>query len=264
MHASFGGISLIDIIISCALAIVFHEIFHVIAARFLGVALYSFRITPLGIKARLKSVPNSFKKQTFIFFSGPLGNFLLALAFSFGNDFFRNLSYANLAIGLYNLLPIYPLDGGQIFIIVFYKLMGGSKTFRLIKRLSIVMKIGMALAGLVQVLIFKNPSLLVAAAMLPGTKLLEETVRMIKLSNLLNRRQRIINKKIYGVRHLIATEDCTLMEIMQKLDYDRFHIIYILDNDMEVIGQITEQQLIKALQTCKGTDRVCDVFFLGL
>lgn len=264
MHAPVGGISLIGIIVSCALAIVLHEMFHMIAARFFGVALYSFRLTPLGIKARLKAMPQSYKKQVFIFFSGPLGNFLLALAFKSFRGFLGDFSYANLAIGLYNLLPIYPLDGGQIFIIVFYKLIGSLKTFRLLKRLSCVMKTGMFLTGICQVVFFRNPSLLVAAIMLPGTKLLEETVRMIKLSNLLNRKQRIMNKKIYSVRHLIAMDDCTLNEVMQKLDYDRFHIIYILDKDMEVIGQITEQQLIKALQTCKGTDKISDVFFLGI
>lgn len=86
---------------------------------------------------------------------------------------------------------------------------------------------------------------------------------MMKLENLFNRKQRILKKRIYNVRHLVALEECTLGEIMQKLDYDRFHIIYIIDNEMNLVGQISEHQVIKAMQSCSSTDKICDVFFLG-
>jgi stage IV sporulation protein FB len=59
-------------------------------------------------------------------------------------------------------------------------------------------------------------------------------------------------------------EDSSLGDIVQKLDYDRFHVLYVLNGDMEIIGQITEQQVVKALQTCSANDRICDVFFLGM
>ncbi|MCX7772864.1 MAG: hypothetical protein N2376_07105, partial [Clostridia bacterium] len=243
MHQVSGGIALIEIIAACILAILLHEGSHTLAARLFGVALYAFRPSAIGIRAMLKSSPKSFKKQTLIFLSGPLGNFLMALLLWGSSGFLHTLAEASLAIGWYNLLPMYPLDGGQIFIIVFYKLMGSNKTFRLIKRISLMMKIILGLTGILQVLFFGNPSLLVAALMLPGTRLLEETVSMMKLENLLNRKQRIIKKGVYSARHLIVMEDCTLGDVIQKLDYDRFHILYVLNSDMEIIGQITEQQI---------------------
>lgn len=264
MLAFSGGITLIVIVTACILAIILHEGFHMLAARFFGVALFSFRPSPFGIRARLRGTPKSFKKQTFIFLAGPMGNLLLALILCQSKGFLNNLFEANLAIGLFNLLPMYPLDGGQIFIIVFYKIAGSNKTFRLVKRLSLLMKIGLVLIGLLQVFIFRNPSLLVAAAMLPGNKLLEETVSMMKLENLLNRKQRIISKGVYPARHIIVMNECTLGEVLQKLDYDRFHIIYVLDKDMEIVGEITEQQIIKAMQTCSASDKICDIFFLGM
>lgn len=265
MFPASGGIALIAVIAACILAVLFHEIAHAFAARLFGVALFSFRPSPIGIRARLKGSPKSFKKQMMIYLAGPLGNFILAFILFFcGEGFIRTLFEANLAIGLFNLLPMYPLDGGQIFIIFSYKLAGSNVTFKLIKRLSVAVKAVLVITGLIQVIFFSNPSLLVAVVMLPGTRLLEETVSMMKLENLLNRKQRIISKGIYPARHIIAMEDCTLGDIMQKLDYDRFHIIYILDKDLEIIGQITEQQMIKAMQTCSSSDKISDVFFLGL
>jgi Zn-dependent protease len=61
--------------------------------------------------------------------AGPLANFLLAFIGTFGmivlNEisllntssrlFFQYFCFINIYLGLFNLLPIYPLDGGQIF-----------------------------------------------------------------------------------------------------------------------------------------------------
>jgi Zn-dependent protease len=51
--------------------------------------------------------------------AGPLMNLLLAvgfyiLEFQYKVDWFRNVSDLNLGLGILNLFPIYPLDGGQI------------------------------------------------------------------------------------------------------------------------------------------------------
>ena len=110
---------LIKILLACIIAVISHEIFHIIAALIFKARLYDFRPTPIGIKARLKQSPKSFKKQAAIFIAGPLGNILLAMLFIGRSGFLHNLSEANLAIGIFNMLPVYPLDGSQIFIIVF-------------------------------------------------------------------------------------------------------------------------------------------------
>ena len=246
------------------MAVLLHELFHALAARLFGVALFSFRPSPIGVRARLKGTLKSFKKQMAIYLAGPMGNFLMALFFYFGGGFAQDLFEANLAIGLFNLLPMYPLDGGQLFIILFYKLAGSNVTFRLIKRLSLMTKMGLVITGLLQIFFLGNPSLLIAVVMLPGTRLLEETVSIMKLENLINRKQRIISKGVYSARHLVVMDECTLGDVIQKLDYDRFHILYVLDKDMEIIGQITEQQIIKAMQTCTSSDKINEVFFLGL
>lgn len=264
MLAPAGGITLIETAAACIIAILFHELSHMIAARLFDVALYSFRPSAIGIRARLKGTTKSFKKQTIIFMAGPFGNFILAMIFYKSTGFFYDLFEANLAIGLFNLLPMYPLDGGQVFIIFFYKLLGSSKTFKLLKKLSLFMKIGLIVTGFIQILLFLNPSIMVAAMLLPGTRYLEEGVSMMKLENLINRKQRIISKGVYPAGEIVVMNECTLGDVMQKLDYDRFHIIYILNEEMDIVGQITEQQIIKAMQTFGSGDRICDVFFLGL
>lgn len=229
-----------------------------LAAHIFGVALYSLRPTLVGIRARLKNT-RSFRKQTIIYFAGPFGNFIAAFCLYNAEGFLNNLFEANIAIGLFNLLPIYPLDGGQILIILLFKLMGSSRTFKLAKRLAIVLKVFLIAAGIVQIVMFENPSLLIAVAILPGTRLLEEAVSIMRLESLLNRKQRIIKKGVYHGGILVAMEDSTLGDVLQKLDYDRFHLIYVLNHDMEIIGKITEQDIIKAIEKNSSSDKIINV-----
>ena len=51
-----------------------------LAAHIFGVALYSFRPTLVGIRARLKNT-RSFRRQTIIYFAGPLETSLQHFAY---------------------------------------------------------------------------------------------------------------------------------------------------------------------------------------
>ncbi len=259
MYEAFRRIALINIILACISAILIHEGFHIIASRLFGVALYAVKPSIVGIRAQLKG-SYSFRKQMAVYMAGPIGNFLTAALLINTKGFLHNLCEANAAIGLFNLLPLYPLDGGQIFIIISYKLLGGRRTLRAAKRLSAIIKICLLIAGVLQVVFYVNPSLLAAALFLPGEKLLEETIGIMRLENLLNRKQRIKKKKLYPVKIFAAMGDCSLLEVVQRLDYDCFHIIYVLNEDMEIIGRITEQDVINAIQNFNYANKLYDMF----
>ncbi len=218
--------------------------------------LVRIRILPGGLRAELKQGVRSHRKLVLIYLSGPAGNLLAAAAFYGSQGFGRNLFEANLAIGLFNMIPAHPLDGGQILLIILYKRMGGSRAASILKRMSVVLRIVFCLSGILQVVLYKNPSLLIAVLILPGHKLLEETMGVMRFENLLSRRQRIVKKKVYPVRHIAAMEDCSLGEILKKLDYDSFHIIYLLNNSMEITGSVTEQQILKALENCGSQEPI--------
>jgi len=259
MCKTFRRIALINIILACISAILIHEGFHIIASRLFGVALYAFKPSIVGIRAQLKG-SYSLKKQIAVYMAGPVGNFIAAALLINTKGFLLNLCEANAAIGFFNLLPLYPLDGGQIFIIISFKLLGSRRTLRVAKRLSVIIKICLLIAGILQMVLFINPSLLAAALFLPGEKLLEETIGIMRLENLLNRKQRIKKKKLYPVKAFAAMGDCSLLEVVQRLDYDCFHIIYVLNEDMKIIGRITEQDIIDAIQNFNYASKLYDVF----
>jgi len=243
------------------LAILFHELMHVLTARLLGMSLVQVRILPGGLRAALRGWGKNRQKLVPVYLSGPAGNLMAAaVLYQQSTGFGRLLFEANLAIGLFNLVPLHPLDGGQILLMALYGRMGGSRALALLKKLSVVFRSAFFLLGIYQLLRFGNPSLLIITlTMLPGRKSLEETVNMIRFSSLFNRRQRLLNKKVYPARHLVAMEDCSLGEILKKLDYDRFHIIYVLNSAMEITGRVTEQQILNALQRHSAREAVRNI-----
>lgn len=71
---------------------------------------------PMGFSILFKYPINSWYKELIVSIAGPITNFAIAGGFIILNHVINNeaIIYANLLIGLFNMLPIVPLDGGRI------------------------------------------------------------------------------------------------------------------------------------------------------
>ncbi len=102
------------------LALALHESAHAIVARSRGFVLKKTVLLPYGA---MMSAGENFDKTSSILIglAGPLVNIVLALillgiwwlfpvAYSYTQKFF----YCNMSLGIFNLLPVYPLDGSRV------------------------------------------------------------------------------------------------------------------------------------------------------
>lgn len=89
-------------------AAVIHELGHYLVVRLLGGEVISTTVSFRG--ARMEALPMSQGREILCILAGPAASFsLLLLA-----RFFPRVAICGLIQGVYNLLPIYPLDGGRI------------------------------------------------------------------------------------------------------------------------------------------------------
>ena len=118
----------IEIYVYLMLFAFIHEIGHLIAGLALGMKPEKIEIMPFGFSLSFKTNVKDFNKKIkkgnmlgikkiIVAFAGPLTNLIIILITSYINiDIIKQLMiiYTNFLIFAFNLIPIYPLDGGRI------------------------------------------------------------------------------------------------------------------------------------------------------
>lgn len=107
--------------------VLLHELGHSLVAQRLGVQVVDIQLWPLGGMARMSEMPESSRIEGWIAVAGPAVNFALAgtaaLALLSGlplrgpewlAPIVVRFLEVNLALGVFNLLPAFPTDGGRI------------------------------------------------------------------------------------------------------------------------------------------------------
>lgn len=94
-------------------ACILHEGGHVVAAAILGGQVEELSLTAVGAELRIGySVPLSYGQDSAVALAGPAANLLFGvLALAMG---WTLAAVLTLSVGLFNLLPILPLDGGRV------------------------------------------------------------------------------------------------------------------------------------------------------
>ncbi|WP_438482961.1 site-2 protease family protein [Oleiharenicola lentus] len=110
--------------------VVMHELGHSLTARRYGVRVPRILLLPIGGMAEMDHIPRKPSAELWITVAGPAVNFgIAAILFPFVwqmektgayvsehslNGLVYQLLQANLVMGVFNLLPVFPMDGGRI------------------------------------------------------------------------------------------------------------------------------------------------------
>lgn len=139
------------------LCVLLHEISHSLAAMHLGGRVRNIVLMPIGGVARMDRIPEAPRAEMAMAVAGPAVNFALAgLLFAAlpgrvslgGGGFPSELATVNLALGTFNLLPAFPMDGGRILRALLALRVGRPAATRIAAAVGKVLAVGLAAVGL--------------------------------------------------------------------------------------------------------------------
>jgi Zn-dependent protease len=121
----------VGLLVGVFTCVVLHELGHSLTARRLGIRVRRILLMPIGGMAEFETIPREPWQELLITIAGPAVNFAIAGLLSIvllrlakpavdidlpstTAEFIWALRKANLVLGCFNLIPVFPMDGGRI------------------------------------------------------------------------------------------------------------------------------------------------------
>lgn len=153
-----------------------HEIGHLCAGLVLGFKVQTMQIMPWGFRITFKTSVEDYNtkrsqanelciKKIVIYLAGPMINFFLILICLLWNTELiilkETIIYSNLLLAIFNLLPIYPLDGGRIFKEIIHILKGKRVAYQKSNSISFITVIILTIVTSILILYIHNIAFLI-------------------------------------------------------------------------------------------------------
>lgn len=177
----------IEIYASVMIFALIHELGHLICGIIIGFKPENLSIMPYGIKLNFKLNFDDYNikikkgnmitiKKIVIALAGPITNLLIFVVvmiitaikgdFIFVGMTSKSIIYSNLIIAIFNLIPIYPLDGGRIVHELLHIFKGLRLSYTYIQDISLISIAMLTAVSSILVLYYKNIVMLIVLAYL--------------------------------------------------------------------------------------------------
>ena len=158
----------LEIYLYIMLFAIIHECGHLLVGLILGERPQVIKLTPFGLSMifkiniyeynrKIKNANLLELKRILIFLAGPITNIVIVVISNFiCKSNLEFIIYSNLIIAIFNLLPIYPLDGGRVIKSFLHIFIGKMKSEKIINDISIISTIFLTAVASITIYYYQN------------------------------------------------------------------------------------------------------------
>lgn len=169
---------------------VFHEFGHLLAGLAMGMKPGKIELMPYGLSISFKLKPDDYNKailkgnllvikKILVALAGPITNLIIIfIVMNINRNILANptIIYANLLLIFFNLMPIYPLDGGKILKGILHMILGKKKSERYINLFSFIILIIITFIASITIFYLENVSVFLITVFLWGIYIKQDMV----------------------------------------------------------------------------------------
>jgi len=244
------------------LSVAAHEAAHALVASAYDLEIESVELTPFGGVARISGLMQQDPYvETSVALAGPASSFLLAglSAYLWRAGLLPDgppgiMLDVNVMLGLVNLLPVLPLDGGRIARANLSKSIGFKQATWAISALGRALAIVALLAGLILWYAgIPYPNLLVYAAfgyIFARTE--QKSASITGFSILIRRKENMARQGIIHTQQMTAMHYISLERVANGFSSRHYSVVTILDDNMRQVGTLSEAEIVEQILAGNG------------
>ncbi|GGD54636.1 stage IV sporulation protein FB [Paenibacillus nasutitermitis] len=276
MLASIATGYFVELITLFAIVLV-HEIGHVLAAKGFGWTVHEVKLLPFGGVAEVEEGANlPAREDAIVAIAGPLQNVWMgALAWAFGETGLWNqewslyVMHANIMIGLFNLLPILPLDGGKLLQAALSRMMPHRQTLVWMGRISLVLSCMMIIFAVIPA--FHEPGGGIQANLLAVGLFLLLTnwtayrhIPFLFIRFLTHRADVSSRSMALGgwALPIVVSKRHSIASALRLFRRDSYHLIVVMEEPGNIVAVLPEQQLVNGYLAEGKADRAVLELFM--
>lgn len=239
------------------LSIIFHELCHSLVGRHYGMSFTGITLFIFGGVAKMSNAPPNPKTELLMSIAGPLFSLFIGVLFYYLfligiyynwptpiNGVLNYLGVINIILGIFNLLPGFPLDGGRVFRSILWWWKGDLKWAT---RVACTGGIGLSFG-----MIFFGIYLMIQTAFISGMWMFLLGLFLLYLSKM-SYQDVIINECIRGesIKKYVKTNpvtvksNITLQELVDNYFYKYYHKLYPVVDNGRLVGGVSLNEIRK-------------------
>lgn len=235
-------------------SVLVHEISHTIIAGVLGVKVAEIELLPFGGQARIEDFTGlDPDKEIYTALAGPIISLSLAAIFYFipalQSPKSSLIIQINLLLGIFNLLPALPLDGGRILRALLASLIGYKKATARCAFLGKIIAVIIAAYGIF--LFYEQKSganfLTIAIILFWAAQREGKLISYAFMRYLIHKKSELSSKGFLESRQIVSHEDTIIKEILNTTRPSYYMTVLILDDAHRPLGLRSEAELIDCL-----------------